>query len=434
MILTIAGIVLTIILILCFFNIKVGVALFLGYTLLVPIDDITLGPVNLGGNLVKTILLLSLLFDFKIRHHYKFSWKLILPFLIYYVIIFLIIPLQNETPENWMYNSWRVSIMSTLFGAFVVYNVSTRYIESIKLFRWTLIFSIFVAGIYGLYLTTTNGFNPYINLIELGKGSTFYTETLKDYFEAEEEGRMFGRISSVFEHPMNFGLFIGLGAIYLYAVRLYINKWLMAILLAILSLDALFCGVRSCIGGLVIAIAFYLLFSRNLKFGLATLVIGLIAYNYILKIPELSSYIGSITDINNTKGNVQGSSLELRMDQLNGCIAEIRESPIFGKGYGWDTYYKANYGDHPVILSFESLIYVVLCNNGLVGILIWFLLIFFVIKNNHKFRLNDPILADSLLVFYISYSCITGEYGYMQYYLLFYICMVSENRIVQKNK
>lgn len=427
MILTIAGLLLTLILIICFFNIRLGTALFVVYSLLVPIPDITIGPLHFGDNLVKTVLLLSLLYDFKVRHHYKLSWKLMTPFLIYFVVILLIIPFQSETPRGWMYNSWRVSVMNTLFAAFVAYNVVSRYPDSILIFRRALIVSILVAGIYGLFLTTTGGFNPYINLIMLSKGSAVDAETLLGYFMAEGEGRIFGRISSVFMHPMNFGLFIGLGFVYVFAIRKNISKWFLAVLLTILTLDALFCGVRSCIGGLVFAVAFYLLFSRNIRVALAALVVGLIAYNIILKMPDLSTYISSITDINNTQGNVSGSSLEMRLDQLNGCFVEIRNNPILGKGYDWVGYYKSNFGDHPVILSFESLIYVVLCNNGFLGILIWILMIVFIIKNNHKYHISDPISADSLLVFYIAYSCITGEYGYMQFFLLFYICLAAEN-------
>lgn len=117
----------------------------------------------------------------------------------------------------------------------------------------------------------------------------------------------------------------------------------------------------------------------------------------------------------------------MRLDQLNGCLVEIRNNPILGKGYGWDGWYKSNFGDHPVILSFESLIFVILCDNGFLGFVIWGILIYMVVRNNKKFHLIDTAIANSLLVFYIAYSCITGEYGYMQYFLIFYICLVFEN-------
>lgn len=39
-------------------------------------------------------------------------------------------------------------------------------------------------------------------------------------------------------------------------------------------------------------------------------------------------------------------------------------------------------------------------------------------------QLSENVLFDCLMVFYISYSCITGEYGYMKYFLIFYILML----------
>lgn len=429
MIITIAGVLLLLIVVISFSNIKLGAALYLAYSLLVPIADITIGSFYLGDNFVKTLILLSLIFDFKIRHHFTFGWRLILPFILYYVIELLIIPFQGGASVESMFNSWRVSIMSTLFGAFVIYNVLEKYPSSLKLFRNTLLATIFIAGAYGLFLTTMPGLNPYINLIMLYKGSADDIAYLTDYFSTDS--RLFGRISSVFRHPMNFGLFIGLSFIYIFSIRNKL-KWLITVpLLIILTFDALYCGVRSCIGGLVVAIAFYLIFSRNVRIGIAALVIGIVSYNLILQMPEISDYLGSIVDISD-QNQVEGSSIDMRIDQFKGCLREIQSNPIVGKGYGWHSMYISKYGGHPEILYFESLIYIVLCDNGVLGIVIWGLLIISVLRNNHKIGMSEPIIADTLLVFYIAFACITGEYGYMQYFLLFYICLVAENRQVKK--
>lgn len=432
MILTIGGLVLLFIVALSFFNIRLGAALYLAYVILVPIYDVTLGGIHIGQNIIRTLLIISLIYDFKLRHHYKFSWKLFAPFIIYYIIEFVLIPFQSGTPLSWMYNSWRQSVMNTLFGTFFVYNVVSRYPNSIKLFRLSLILSILIAGIYGLYLTTTGGVNPYISLVILSTGTEQDVEDKLAYFMADD--RMFGRISSVFLHPMSFGLFIGMSFVYVFSIRSKLKKWLLITLMTILALDALFCGVRSCIGGLVVAVAFYLVFSRNIKVGLITLIIGLLAYNVILQIPEMSDYLGSFADIHNTKSNINGSSIDQRMHQLDGCLNEISNNPLLGKGYDWNGYYHNKFGDHPVIYAFESLIFVVLCDNGFLGLLIWAFLIYLVIKNNHRSKLADKYVADAIFVFYISYSCITGEYGYMQYFLLFYICLIGENCLSDNNK
>lgn len=432
MILPIAGLILSIILILCFIDIRIGAAAYLAYFILVPINDITIGPLHVGENLVRTLLIIALLYDFKIKHHYKLCWKLLNPFIVYFAIELVLIPFQSETPTSWMTEQWRLTIMHTLIGPFVFYNVLSVYPSSISYFRKSLITSILIAGVYGLYLTSIPGFNPYINLIVLSTGTSIDAEKLMNYFAATD--RLFGRVSSVFMHPMTFGLFIGLAFIYIFSIRNNIKKKLYIPILIILGLDALFCGVRSCIGGLVIAIAFYLIFCRKIKIGIAALILGLIIYNIILKMPELSDYLGSMVDINNSKSDVSGSSLEMRLDQLNGCLVEIRNHPFIGKGYDWTGYYQDKFGDHPVILAFESLIFVILCDNGFLGLGIWSLLVIMIMKYNHKININDTVIANSLLVFYIAYSCITGEYGYMKYFLPFYICLVFENKnVTNKN-
>lgn len=425
MILSILAFILLIIILISFFNIRVGAALYLAYSILVPMSDITLGSFHIGDNVVRTIMLIALLYDLKLKHHYRLSWKLLLPFIGYYAIELFLIFFQKETPSDWMYNSWRVSVMNTLFDGFIVYNVISTYPNSIRLFRNSLVISILVAGLYGIILTTTGGLNPYIMSIMMYKGTAEDIDYFMNYFSTGD--RLFGRISSVFKHPMTFGLFIGLAFVYIFSIRKKIKKPLLIFTLTILALDALFCGVRSCIGGLVVAGAIYLLLCRNIKIALTTLVIGLIAYNIILQMPDVSDYLGSITDIHNTQSNMNGSSIDMRLDQLNGCFDEIKDCQFIGKGYAWHRYYQTMYGDHPVILAFESLIFVALCDNGFLGIAIWIGLILLIIRNNHRFKLSDTAIADSLLAYYIAYSCITGEYGYMHYFILFYICLVFEN-------
>ena len=193
------------------------------------------------------------------------------------------------------------------------------------------------------------------------------------------------------------------------------------------------CGVRSVIAGTVIAIILFLLQTRNFKMVLIAAIIGLVGYNIINSIPELSTYIGSIADIDNQKQDVTGSSLSMRMEQLYGCFEEIDNSLLFGKGFGWTGYYTTLHGDHPIILSFESLIYIILCNSGLIGVLLWAFLIFKIMRRNSIFVKETKVLLNTLLFFYLAYSCITGEYGYMQLCIIFYVLMRGE-ALLNSNK
>ena len=352
-----------------------------------------------------------------------------MPFIVYFLATLCVMPLQNYVPFGVMLNSWRVDIMGTLFLPFVMWNVAKTEPDSCKLFRNAMLIAITIGVGYGLFLTTTGGVNPYIisiiNFMDV-------EQDLERYYEAANEGRLFGRISSVYIHPMNYALFLGLSFIYVFQCRKNINIILVALLLIAIGASAITCGVRSVLGGLVVAVAYFFLMSKNYKMMIGVIVAALVVYIIAESIPELSKYLGSMADVNNKKGDVSGSSVDMRIDQLVGAIKEGSKNPLFGLGYGWTGHYLSLKGVHPVCLCFESLIYVIICNFGLFGFVIWTFMVIKYMKVNRKMRLSEPVLFDCIMVFYIIYSCITGEYGYMKLFLIFYVLMLCNE--LQPNK
>ena len=404
---------------------KIGLALYLAYILLVPYMSINLAGVPLQWNFVNLLVFVLALYNFSVRNKsFKIDYKPLYPFLIYYISSFFLMLFQNSEPFQVQLDSWRIQIMKYLILPFALWNEMRYDKSSIKLYRNVTLICISIAIIYGLLLTAIPGLNPYIMILSQANGSEFNT----DYALAFGEGRLFGRISSVFAHPMTFGMFLGVSLIYLYYNRGVMNKYVFLTLFLITGIDILVCGVRSTIGGVVIAIIFYLLQMKNYKLMLYTAILGIIGYYVISSIPDMSTYIGSITDIHNEKQDVSGSSIEMRIEQLNGCFKEIEDCLFTGKGFSWTGYYKSLHGDHPVILSFESLIFIVLCNSGLIGIFLWIYMGFMIMKYNTKSYHNNRAILNALFIFYIAYSCITGEYGYMQYFVIFYILMLGESK------
>lgn len=331
--------------------------------------------------------------------------------------------LQTHVPIGVMFNGWRIDIMSTLFLPFVIWNVAKNDPSSIKLFRNAMLLSIAIAVGYCLFLTTMGGMNPYI-MFMMKYINADKVDYFERYFAAENGGRLFGRISSVFVHPMNNALFLGLSFIYVYACRQYMKNTFFGLFLLAIIAASIVCGVRSVLGGLVVAVIYYFFKGKNYRVMFGVIVVAIAVYLIADAIPELSRYLGSMADINNRKGDVSGSSVDMRLEQLSGAIKEGNKNPLFGLGYGWTRYYMNLKGAHPVCLCFESLIYVVICNFGLFGFVIWTYLIYRYFKTNRKMHLSETVLFDCLMVFYISYSCITGEYGYMKYFLIFYILML----------
>ena len=402
---------------------KVGLAFYLAYIMLVPYMNIDIGGISLQWNLINLLVLILSFYEFQKRKDFKIDYKPLIPFLIYFGASLILMLFQNDIPIDVELNIWRAQIMKYLILPFALWNEMRIDVSSVKLYRNITFFCIIVAAVYGLILTTMPGLNPYIMALSNINGEGFNSE----YALAFGEGRIFGRISSVFTHPMTFGVFLGLSLIYVFYNRKYLNKYLFLILFTIIGIDILVCGVRSVIGGVAVAVIFYLLQVRSYKLMLIAMVIGLIGYQVIISMPDLSAYLGSIVDISNKKQNVAGSSIDMRIDQFYGCLKEIQNCVFTGKGFGWTEYYKSIHGDHPVILAFESLIYVVLCNNGIIGVCLWIYMGGKVLRYNSLQKRDTYVLLNALFVFYIGYSCITGEYGYMQFFIIFYILMLGEN-------
>ncbi len=136
---------------------------------------------------------------------------------------------------------------------------------------------------------------------------------------------------------MTYGLFLGLSLTYIYSVRDSLKKYQLIIIFSGLVLAIFLCGIRSPIGALFVTLIVFLGLTHKVKLMLQIGLLGGLAYFILSMIPEMNSYVGSI--FSDDKSNVSGSSLDMRLTQLEGCFQEIRNNPIFGKGYSWDTYY-----------------------------------------------------------------------------------------------
>lgn len=404
-------------------DIRYGMAALVPYLILVPIMFVEIGGRSLSWNF--TNLLLFVFFCIQARRRkWKFSWKPLAPFLLYFGISLIFMLFQYDIPLGWEINYWRQTVMQSIIPCAVLWNIVYNNPQWVPIYRYSVILSVVIAVMYGLFLTFTPGLNPYI----MGINDIVGSEYDMDYFLAEGEGRMFGRISSCFLHPMTFAFFLGLSIIYVYLLSNKIPYVVSIFLFVLLSAGILTCGVRSVIGGVGVAVVYFLYKTRKNKRILTYAILSVALLSYvILLIPDLQEYLGSMTDQNSD--NVQGSSLNMRFDQFWGCIVEISDCFLFGKGFGWTSYYIELNTVHPTIFCFESLIFVILCNSGLAGMLLW------IVYNKRLYRFNNKrtngIVLNCLVVFYLSYACITGEYGYMKYYMLFYILLLSETTPLQ---
>lgn len=431
-----------------FYRFRIGVASYLAYIFLVPYMKIDIGGILLQWNFINILTLIAFFIHRQKNYpHQKLDGRPLLPIAIYFGVSLLLMPFQQDVPFNYAFDLWRVQVMKYMILPFVIWNDILIDKESLRLYRKITIGCIITAALYGLFLTTMPGINPYMMVISAVNGEEFNLAYAAGYggdieYDAFEEGdmefkndiilsdeRLFGRISSVFAHPMVFGLFLGFGLLFLYRNKEHISKKLLYFISLVILVDVIVCGVRTVIVAMFVVILFLLIKSRKFKYVFYFAIIGTIIWGIIANSPWLSNYLGSIID--ESSSNVSGSSLELRIAQLNGCFHEIQDTLLIGKGFGWTGYFLSQNEEHPTMLYFESLILVILCNSGIIGLSLWIYMSAKIIKFNDLNEHSTAVLLHSLLFFYLTYACVTGDYGYMQYFLLFYILMASTDNYKQ---
>lgn len=404
--------------ILSFVKLKYGMAIYIAYFFLIPYLQLNVG-ISLSYNFVCLLFLFAFVFHFRIVNPNRIDVLPMVPFFIYFACYLLLIPAQTGMPYSKQFNFLRIDFMSVVFLPLILWNIMKRDRKSVMLFENVLIFCIIVACLYGLLLTALPGINPYVIMInELTE-----SEDKEEWLLAEDEGRLFGRISSVFLHPMNFALFLGLACIFLFSLWKKKSNFIIIPSMLLVLVNMVVCGVRSVIAGMGITFIYYIIKGKHYKLALYSFLLGIFIILTIGTSTGLSDYLGSMASQDSR--NVRGSSLEMRLSQLEGSFVEIRDCFFQGEGYGWTTYYQQTKGVHPTILAFESLLFVILCNSGMLGFLIWWLFLRKLSMSVSKIAENDSLIITCIILFYISYSCITGSYDYMKYFVVFYVIMLG---------
>lgn len=403
-------------------NIKYGIAMYLAYSFLVPYCKLGLGGFVFQQNLINTVILLIVWHRIK-----EFDIKPFVAFFVFYGLILITIPFAHGVSSSFQLDRWRSGLMLNLFVPIAIWNLNKTW-NAYTTIRNFILVSIIIACIYGIFLTTMGGVNPYIMYFYSISGATYSL----DWYGADS--RLFGRISSVFQHPMSFGLFLGCSMIYIYSLRSKLNTIILYVVLALILVNIVTCGIRSVIFAFLITVLFFLIVCRKYKIVFGIIGIALILTVFICLTPSLYEYFGQVSDISD-QSNIGGSSIDMRLDQLDGCLKEIRDCQIFGEGLMWHEEYLVNHGAHPTVIGFESLVFIILCDHGLFGFFIYGAMIMLLLVTQRKYIKDsmNKLLLTCYMVFYFGYCTLTGDYSYMKIWLLFYFLTFSEMYASQSN-
>lgn len=407
------------------YNSKWGIALFLTYVFLVPVLKIQLGDFVISDRI--TYLLLTALLVFRNQQRLKdIDYSRFAPFAFLLLAQGILIPFQEGVPPGFAINALISDALTQIVLPLMIFLLVLLEDDAWGIFKRVILVSGTIFTLYGLFLTTMPGVNPYLIMTLPIFGQEFneayalgYSGVATSYSSYVADGRLFGRISSVFTHPMTYTLnlgFLGLFCAYHFRKK---AAWLYASI-ALIVVAIFTSGVRTSIAALGLTVVMVLLYLRNFKYAIwvtAGSVSLLTAIFYLF--PSMQEYVLSIIDTNSDA--VKGSSLEMRIDQFEGCFDIIKDCSLAGKGYGWTSLYVAEHGPHPTLLCFESLAYMVLCNTGIIGAVIWTIFAGWMAYDIHGFvNRNARTLLLALFIFFIIFSLATGNYGYTRYFVIFY--------------
>lgn len=401
-------------------DMKIGVSLYLVYTILVPYDLIVFS-IN-ASSLLHVFLILSL-----IIHSHKYfkkggvldNLRPFFPILLLFVVLFCFTPFQRYVPFGQELTYFQYEMRQFFLLPFVIWCVTKHDPKAVKTITISMIIASFMVFAYEFFLLANDGVNYYILMLSEMAGKEAH-----HYFEGYDDSRFIVRACSTFAHSMNYALFLILDYVFILSLKDKINKGIWFALLACCIVCIFTSNVRSAIVAFVVASAFYVLLMKNFKVALAFLLGGLILFSIIDRIPGFREFIESLYK----KGTeLEGSSFDLRMLQLEGSLEEISDCPIFGKGYDWSSYYIMLYQRHPKIQCFESSIFKYLCNWGFVGLFLYFTAYYRFVSYSYKIMRARPekIQALSLIVVFLTYCIATGDYNYTQYFMPIYALFLA---------
>ncbi len=308
--------------------------------------------------------------------------------------------------------------------------------ECVSVQRYAVIL-VLVTCIYGIY-TYSIGTNLYSLLVQIHYPDA---NDFEQYMEEERAG-LEGRIGGFIGHPV---FYAGMMMILFYLILFFSlqclkrkNKiWLAISVVAMLGIgiNMFLTGTRSAMVATAVGLIYYgikvLSYSKILIIALsfAGLVGVMMAFPIFGKYQPMVDSIVYFWDDDKTAGEIKGSSVSMRLNQLEGTFDIISGPKIFfGNGAGWVRKYMEKNGKHPVLLGFESLLFSGLVQYGVLGfLLIYGGLFISMVYVNQKLNAGNENrhLINALVLSYVVYAFLTGAFSFSTFLVVYVILMKS---------
>lgn len=356
-----------------------------------------------------------------------------------YLIIYLIILQFWSILNNTFLQEIQLGAFRTILGNLSIATMCFFYINTkdhIKILNYTILWSLMFFCLYGLYCYTTSN-NPILNIINIYYGQS---NDILNTFSEELRGGLTGRIQGLKSHPLEYG---GVMLCFFYFVLYQIQQKEKSFilnygLLCLIPINIFLTGSRAAIIGLSLGIFLYIYINNQItlkrKIQISAYLLGgyFILITYSSFFDSFSDFINSIIFFWEKSDTVKGSNIDMRLTQLDaafGLISKDTNSYLFGLGDGWVRDYSMRHnGLHPVLLGFESILFIGLIEYGIIGFFVLTCGLFFIyFKLSRQYHTSNLSLI--MIISFFTFQMFTGKYGWLTFLIV--ISIIIKMDIIQ---
>jgi hypothetical protein len=400
---------------------------------LTPIVDISL------NTAVIFVLILLVLKDLLIREvQIKQFWNSYIKDIFLYILAFSTIFVLAKKSDVHYQLSELIQFCITDFVPVVIFVLEIKDIRQLDLTLKMFLICSFITCIYGIF-TLFLGNNPYVDFI-----NSYYSWRDSNFSDLMQEGldqsRGIYTTSGTFTHANGWGYFLPIAFVIVFFYNSIKKSKIAILILILLAISIVICGKRTAIASFAgFWVLYFLLGKRKNKVKLGVIFIA--AFLFVVLILNSFPELGRVKKLVDSslffwndnladENGIGGSNWQMRINQMTYCFVLVKDNLLFGKGFGWTSYYVSNYGPHPILMGFENIISDAVSNGGIFGLFLWILIFYSSYKYSSK---NDKKKLFYLLFTFTQVLIALGS-G-LSYFIFYGIGIVLLNRfyLLKKN-
>ena len=336
-------------------------------------------------------------------------------------------------------------MLDTYFIVFLGYFAIKDETDFTKMYK-PIFIGLLIVTLYGLFnwITLQNPYHEWIVSSYMTPGTKEFNSRMSSLYTILNRFRA----TATFDMPFNYGFVSSLLALFAFTVYFMSQQpskrfALYGIIAGLIG--TIICSSRTVLASMIFAIAIFVSISTTTKQKIVTftivILVSLLAYNII---PSVEDSVDNTLDLFSKTGvaKAKGSDIAMRGIQLLGAYQYFLQSPITGNGYGyiekdlgWGDRDRRNLDKD--MFGFESIIYQLMIEQGLLGILskmlfLIILCVYFIRRLN-----TEMILAGfglSITVLFLFFAIGTGPLDAWAISMLFIGMTVKTLEMKEKSK